>query len=258
MRLLLLLLPILAACSSPEPAPPPEATPTPLTAKEAWLQSMHGRMEALDRMESALIRNDLPAARLAAVETESAPWTQRVPGLWQERVQSLSGELGRVAGGESLSAMSLATARSVGVCGECHDQAGAKIEFEPAPHPGRKEGSKQHMQRHATSADLMREAIIANDSARWASAMTWLAQGPLEEAELGGTAKLDEKARGLEAVVHGLAARGQTLEEPDERVALYALVIEACATCHKHMTELAAAPDEAPSEEPSPAEPPAE
>ncbi len=243
MRIPLILL-ALAGCSRTA-APPPsiepvDATPEPATpatavdAKQAFLDVMHERLIALEEMEYAVLRGDIDAARMSAVDVDVERLHESLPPEWQSRADGLVAALKQVAGKKDLASVARGTATAAAACGSCHASAGARVAFARPHHPGAEGGVVPHMQRHREAAALMREALVSADPARWRDAMIWLAEGPLEDAELRPGEALDATAKEWEATVHGLAAKGQQAEDQAARGELYGEVLLACASCHVH------------------------
>ncbi len=246
MRILILVL-LLVGCSRADaPAPPvtPLATPTPApspaasldmeAARQAFLDVMHERLLALEEVEHAVVRGDVEAARAAARGVNIEQLRRDLPADWQPRVDALVSALAQVAADGDLASVARGAAQSAAACGSCHKQAEAGLTFSRAGHPGREPGAVAHMARHREAAALMREALISADDARWSSAMTWLAQGPMEGEELPSGYTLDATAREWEARVHALAAQGQAAPDAAARAAVYGDALVACASCHEH------------------------
>lgn len=230
--LLLVLLVLLAGCS--KPAPPPAPTPTPVEPRQAFLDVMHERLLGLVKLEDAVLRGDIDGARRAAAAVEAEQVKEALPPEWQARTDALVTALEGVVGERDLGALARGAAAATAACGACHEAAGAVLTFSEAGHPNHAAGGMAHMARHRAAAALMREAMVAADAERWEKAMTWLAQGPVEQEELTDGYTMDATAREMEALVHGLAARGHSALDAAARQAVYGDVLIACASCHAH------------------------
>lgn len=221
----------LTACPSPAPVDP---GPDPEVLKGEFVDAMHGRQDAVRSIHDAIIAGDLTAAReggqrLARIEVNGS-----LPGSWQVANTELEFAVEGITEATDLNAAAAGVAIAVSTCGSCHRASGANPRFDPLPHPGRTEGSRHHMVRHEVAARALWQAIVANDDKLWATGLTWLAAGPVEQSEFPAHVTLDDRARELEAIVHGIAAEGHGLLDPKARVALYGRLIAACAGCHEH------------------------
>ncbi len=247
MRALPLLLLVLAAgCGTPEPEAP---AVDPAVAKAAFYEVMHQRLAALQTMHVAVIHADLPKAAAAAESVGSTALDETLPPAWISAARELESGVAAVRSAKTLLDAAVGTSRVAAACSSCHAAAGANVAFEEPPHPTRETGIREHMARHGTAAQAMYQGLVANIDGQWAQGVSFLAQGPLEPAELPDGSVMDERAIGFESHVHGLAATAQTANTRAERTQVLAELLTACATCHAHTRPLirAGAKDGAPA-----------
>ena len=236
----LLVITLTAGCSTPAPQAP---APDPADAKVAFYDVMHRRLAALQAMHESVIHADLAKAAAAAETVQATALDESLPPAWVSAAKDLEAGVATVRSADSLVVAAAGTAQVAAACSACHEAAQARVMFEPPPHPKRDAGVREHMARHGVAAQAMYQGLVANLDGHWAQGVTFLAQGPLEEAELPDGNPLSPEARELEALVHGLAATAQTAESRADRTRVLAELLASCATCHALTRPLTRAPE---------------
>ena len=201
------------------------------TEREELRAHMFSNFWRAGSIHSRLIVGDLDAARqparwlaanLAAEEVEMGD-----PG-YAERLRR---EVLALERAESLSEAAEATARVAGTCGACHQATAGGPRFTSVSPPTVGEDRVAHMLRHLWAVDRMWEGLIAPRSGHWELGAGLLAgEGALTSGRIpSGVAGGSD----LASRVHELGERASTSGEPEERMSLFADLLETCASCHQ-------------------------
>lgn len=214
------LLLLVAACTSacPGPARPPAVAPTPAVS------ASHGR-EAV-ALRDAVVMGDLDSFhRAAEVLAQRFP----LPGAGHETEQAAL--LTRV--GQARTAADLpAAARAVGdlglACADCHRAAGVHPVAAPESTPTG-DGVRAEMARHDAALQDLWMGVVADDAAARTAAAARFQRSflsPQGAPPGAATTELDEQ-------VTAWANAVAVADTPDRRAAAFAVLLQACASCHR-------------------------
>lgn len=187
---------------------------------------MRGHFEAASRIQMAILRGDLQAARPAA----EAIWAvDRLPDMGLESiayvraVQDRAREI-RDAGiyGEA----AVATGRLAAACGACHVafDGGPRISYQQPPPEG--EGFGRHMVRHVWAADRLWEGLLAPSDEAWRLGAELMAEDDM------ATTRLSSAAERHAVRLRELAREAVETSDPEARGVLYGRILSTCGACH--------------------------
>jgi mono/diheme cytochrome c family protein len=182
-------------------------------------------------VNDAVVRGDLDEARKAAAwiaEHESSDGLPPAAGPYFDALRRVASD---VAGAKDIRTASLATARLLAACGECHAALGVRpsLPFKSQPVVG---GISGHMLTHERAVELMFHGLVTPSTSMWTTGANLLRTAPLRSSHLPNDAGVTPEIRTHELRVHALAESARYLAEPRARASLYAPIIASCAACH--------------------------
>ena len=226
----------LAEAEAESALPEPESLPPPTYGQ----RRMHDRYDAVEAIREAIVHGDLDVARAIARgldrPVEMAHLTVSARGL-RDIVPGRANVLARA---ESSRDVARAFAELIRGCGQCHSAASVAWEFDD---PGVPEGEELpgHMRRHAWGVARMWEGLILADAERFDRGARALEESPLTgEEPLPAEEENPPGLSTIEAQIHerARAARSASDYGMEERAAIYADVLDGCATCHARIQAL--------------------
>jgi cytochrome c553 len=231
----LLLAPIVvvSACGGTS-QPPAEKTAPPDPPKPAVdvAKHMHEHLARVTDIQEAVVRGDMEAA------VEPARWiadhqeTEGLPAGTASFVADMKKSAAVVAEAKDFRNAATATAMVVSYCGACHEAAKAKISLADLPKPTARPGLAAHMLDHQWAVDLMYQGLIVPSDDQWKQGIAALKAAPLAAADLPKDTKLTGEIRASEKKLHDLADKAVVATDVGSKVAVYAEVLDECATCH--------------------------
>jgi len=194
-------------------------------------QDMESHYEQVGRVQAAVVRGDLDAARTPATWLAEHPEHPDVPQGVKSPMEDMRVHARSVVRAVDLTDAARATAEMAAACGRCHRLAGTGPDpaaWTMAP-PGR--DAPGQMARHLWAVDRMWEGLVAPSDRLWQQGATALIDDPLfqEGEETGGpeVARLAREVRDL-----GVTANGR---DADGRAGVYGRLLTTCVTCHTKM-----------------------
>lgn len=247
-----LVLPVIVALgcsgrSAPEPAQGSAATPGSATPSEkapaappadaavvaidAGLKGhMRDHFAAVSDLQRALARGHLDQAK------EDARWIVEHEEPDQLATWAMDVNAMKQAARDVLAAPDVPTAAAhvshLGrSCSRCHEQTAAVVTFAWEEPPGETSSLASQMQRHQWAARRLWEGLVGPNDGVWKHGAQVLATTQLDTtAASGGSPRADVTE--LAARVRALATKATTLDEQDDRAALYGELLSTCAGCH--------------------------
>jgi cytochrome c553 len=200
-------------------AEPPEPTPEELER----IRQMHEAFGVVERIHEALVRGDVTGARAQAEGLEKTVVAHDTPEDWKPDVELLANAAQAVHLATELEETSIAVARLVATCGDCHRKRGVKLEL-PEPDPP----EETPMQMHAWGVQRMWEGLVIPSEDRLLRGTTTFAMLPRCDATLHGKDDLKTKCQRSKA----LAGKVHVARTQPERVDAYGGLLATCAGCH--------------------------
>lgn len=205
---------------------------TTVSARDAAvIDHMHEHLDAVQKIQSAVIAGSLEDTREPArwlVEHEAPPG---LPGSWEEHVEAMRATARDSLEAQDLAAAASATSRLGLACGACHVANDVTVEFDDARRPSDKDSAKPHMQRHQWAADRMWEGLIGPSRRSWSRGANLLFESPIHMEDIGADAA-DEAVVTMSRRIHQLAANATTVSEAAAKAEIYAEFLANCAACH--------------------------
>ncbi len=212
----------------PRIAPPLPATPRPGSPRE---KLMRAHFHETELIRNAIINGDLSAAvapgEALAKALEGKKFTKGKVAASALREASV-----RVTKSPDISAVAAAAADIGVACGTCHRSTVVpKVEFGTPPDPS--ENIKGRMRRHTWGTDRLWEGLYVPSDAAWNAGVEALKGDPFPKEVLkqGGV-----HARSAADRLKKLVEQAETKKKPAERAAIYAALLQTCASCHSVST----------------------
>ena len=212
----------------------PAGAPTARTRKSSMLQlHMRDHFADLRKIERHLVDGDLPTVRDYALALSYAPRDTALARWSVPLTRMRDAAMQLATAGDVLEAARLEPALAT-TCAACHVAAGARPVF-PAIALVRDDGTAlTRMARHQWAADRLWEAMITPSDDAWFQALDVLGATPLPQHELTkvATPSAHAKIGELSDQLQRRARDAMRATTPDERVAAYGGILQACVGCH--------------------------
>jgi hypothetical protein len=192
-------------------------------------ERMHERFDAARRMQLAIARSDLDAAKIEAATIESLDEPDFLP-QWRPYVDSIRASAHQVQLANDTVAAARLSAELGRRCAQCHAASSSRIVL-PREDPPRDRGKHgPQMASHQWAAARMWDGLIAPDEERWLQGARMLATARIDFIAEGGphSVGLTDHASRMKS----LASRAQVTASQHDRAALYGDLLATCARCH--------------------------
>ncbi len=193
------------------------------TDYQMWLHFEHA-----GRIQSAMIRGDLPTARVSARTLAASPSAPGIGPEGAEWVEELTVQASAIRDAPAFGEAATATGLLAATCGSCHEASGGGPVFRHGDPPDDR-GFAGHMIRHSWGADRMWEGLVSNADDAWRAGAAVFADESLE-----GDA-LTAKARQYADRLHELGRGAPGIRGLEERGARYGEILEQCSGCHAEL-----------------------
>lgn len=211
----------------------------PVAAEESvmispFVEHMHGHLDQLSAMKSAVIAGDLAQTRDPAswLATHDAP--QDMPDVWMPYVLEMRRYAARAANAEDLVTAAAAISEIARSCGGCHRASGFAVAFGFDEKPPQEQQSlKTEMQRHLWAADRMWEGLIGPSDRAWDQGTEMLSEAYLSIDDIAAEPENQAEIVQLIQRARFVGAQGSQATSVELRSGLYGELLALCATCHR-------------------------
>jgi cytochrome c553 len=180
-------------------------------------------------LEEAILRGDLEGARAPAQWLAEHQAIAGLPAGTESYVAEMKNAAKAVATSSDIGSAAVASAQAVATCGACHAAAKVTAKMPEASAVSDMPGSVGHMHGHQHAIAQLYRGLAAPSDELWKRGAEELKVAPLAEQDL---AKVTKEIQKFEARVHELAGRALDAPDTGAKVAIYAEITGACATCH--------------------------
>jgi len=232
--------PALAMLLSVVLAPSVRAADEP--AQQSFVDHMHGHLEQIGEIKSAVIAGRLEDTREPATWLATHEPPEGLADAWLPYVEEMQRYASRVAAAEDIVAAASGVSEIARTCGECHRASGLSIAFGFDERPPQElQNLLTQMQRHLWAADRMWEGLIGPSDVAWNRGAAMLSEVKLTTADVASArAEGAASADGGEAGIDDLVRRARTMGEQggmaasaELRSGLYGEFLSLCASCHQ-------------------------
>ena len=180
------------------------------------------------RIQAAMIRGDLPAAREAANLLATSPRAEGLGPSADAHVRELAAWARTIRDAPSFGEAADATGHLAATCGECHQDVDGGLVFMSGD-PPQDRGFTGHMILHSWAADRMWEGLLAPSVTTWREGTAVFQEEPLSGGVVQGAAAAFAER------LHELGREAHALSDLRRRAAQYGDMLEQCAGCHAEM-----------------------
>lgn len=202
--------------------------------RKAIVRHMHGHVDSVNDIRSAIIAGNLAGVREPAKWLASHEVVAGLPDGWEEFVAPMRSNAKRIEESRSLVAAGNQVANLALSCAACHRANGVQMNFARVETPPDElDDIKTHMERHRWAADRMWEGLYGPSEYAWNEGVDMLLDVALRPGEIspghgGGHGELAS----LEREVHLVGSRGIVASTAQQRAQLYGEYLSMCANCH--------------------------
>jgi hypothetical protein len=223
---------IILGCASNAPTPFPRITTSSAGTADAIPPPVDAHAWQGVLMRDAVVRGDLPAAKMAAANLIAIATSHETP-VPGSKLEAMVEATHRVADAQDLHAAAHAFAYLSERCGECHAFIGGPLSGPSLP-PPLELGIVPRMNRHQWGASRLWEGLVAPSNEAWTSGAIVLTDAPLGANEVPGHAG-DAEIAALSSKVHDLGIDATKATKGSRRIAIYGQLLDTCAACHQRL-----------------------
>lgn len=125
-----------------------------------------------------------------------------------------------------------ATADLARACGDCHTAAGVTPTLPSEDLPPDEDATKAHMLGHDWAARELWAGLVMPSDERWARGAAALNRKPLTKGDFFEDWEVTDGLVGLDRAVHDMHPRVAAAATRDQRVAVFAELVQNCSSCH--------------------------
>lgn len=215
----------LSACASAEDEDKVESA--------GFAEHMHGHLDQISAVKSAVIAGDLEATREPARWLAEHEQPRGMPDAWAPYIDEMRMQARLAASAKDLETVAAAVSEMARSCGDCHQASGFAVAFgfDQRP-PADVQNVTTQMQRHLWAADRMWDGLIGPSDNAWDWGTEMLSEVTLTSAQI--TAEPDQETRvdGLVQRIREVGNEGSRAPAGESRSAVYSQFLSLCANCH--------------------------
>lgn len=215
----------LAACVSAEDEPKVQSA--------SFAEHMHGHLDQISAVKSAVIAGDLEAAREPATWLAEHEQPPGMPDAWAPYVKEMRMQAKVAASAKDLESVAAAVSEMARSCGDCHQASGFAVAFgfDQRP-PEDVQNLMTQMQRHLWAADRMWDGLIGPSDKAWGWGTEMLAEVTLTSAQIPAKPGDESRVASLVQEIRDVGNQGSTTPAGESRSAVYGKFLSLCANCH--------------------------